>query len=158
MTERRPRRPRPAQQVSTATASTSGAGIDRRMRWVPRWRDRPLAVSAFAYTVTASVSYVIVRTDDSHGHPIASAFFIGLLVLWASTVVVWAERWAWLLWLLATLVGLIRGTTGGGALPLIILGVAQLGLLVSPGMLSWVGLEPPRFLRRKGAESRPGLQ
>jgi hypothetical protein len=66
-------------------------------------RRAPPAVLAVLLVSTATISYGLAQASPKFWqHPVRPALVILLLVLWLAAVVLWRQRWAWALSLIAS--------------------------------------------------------
>jgi MFS family permease len=117
------------------------------------WERLPLSVKAFAVLQAAEIPYVLATDSKARRHLLLIAAVFLLLGLVTAAVVVWAQRWAWGLFVIFAVVGLVQGPQGKGAGPVLI-NLATVALALSPGMLRHLGYKG-RTPGRKGPEKGP---
>jgi hypothetical protein len=104
-------------------------------------RRAPPAVLAFLLVSTATISYGLAQASPKFWqHPVRPALVILLLVLWLAAVVLWRQRWAWALSLIASGVGVASGLWEGVTVFAFVSNLVTFGLLISPGMRRYVGV------------------
>jgi hypothetical protein len=108
-------------------------------------------VVAFFVLFTAECCYGLARSPKLWDRPVRGVLVVLFLVLWLAAVVVWRQRWAWVLMLLTVLSGVLEPLWGDwhGALVYGV-NVVSVGLLLAPAMRSYVGVE-----RRRPAHDVP---
>ena len=104
-------------------------------------RRAPAVVVVFPLLTAAGVAYGLSRSPRLFHHPVDATLVIALLVLWVAAVVLWRQRWAWGLMLLASLTGVVAPIWGEWHGPLAYgFNVATAWLLLMPGMRRYVGV------------------
>lgn len=104
-------------------------------------RRAPAVVVVFPLLTAAGVAYGLSRSPRLFHHPVDAALVIALLVLWVAAVVLWRQRWAWALMLLASLSGVLAPIWAEWHGPLIYgFNVATACLLLTPGMRQYMGV------------------
>jgi hypothetical protein len=108
--------------------------------------------------MAAELLSVPVIDAKARHHPLLVAVVFLVFGFWTAAVVVWAQRWAWALFIIVGVLGLVQARFEHGVV-LFAINLVTLAPLLSPGMLRHMGFQP-RFPRRKGPLQgpRPGAR
>jgi hypothetical protein len=105
--------------------------------------------------MAAEIPFVLVTDAKARQHLLLIAVVFLLVGFWTAAVVVWAQRWAWAVFVIVSVLGFVQAPFENGVVRLAI-NLVTLALLLSPGMLRHVGFQP-QFPRRKGPLQGPEL-
>jgi hypothetical protein len=108
------------------------------------WKQMPTTVRAILLVFIASSVYAISVDHKLREYPGAFVFVFVLVWLWEAALVVGGYKWAWILFVLTSIAGLIEAPWDWhGPIP-VVLSALLLALLLTPETRQYVRVSKPR--------------
>jgi hypothetical protein len=104
-------------------------------------RQMPTLVATYATVQLGVIAYGLAKDTKLWNRPAAGIAVVLILVLWLAAIVIWRQRWAWAVTVVAYSVGLVEPAWHWRGALSYSLAVLMLALLLSPSMRRYVGAE-----------------
>ena len=108
----------------------------------------PRTVAAYGVLVVLLLSINVPRSHELWHHPPAAVAVVVVAVAFQAAIVLGRQRWAWWIAVVGGCIFILEPAWRSISLVAYLSNLAQLALLLSPGMRGWVRLRRPPGLAR----------